>query len=161
MSEVWDLYDKNRNLTGKTHLRGKPIPSDYYHLVVHVWIVNKKGQFLVSQRSETRPTFALMWECVGGSVVQGENSFQGALRETIEEVGIALNPENGKIIYQKTRINDHLDAWLFNYDGEVDLTNATTDEVCQTKWVTKEQLFEIYKLGNLVPTLEYIFEINN
>ena len=37
-----------------------------------------------------------MWECVGGSVVKGEDSLQGAVRETKEEVGIDLNPESGQ-----------------------------------------------------------------
>ena len=157
--EVWDLYDKNGCLTNKTHLRGQPIPNGFYHLVVHVWIVNSKGQLLISQRSKTRPTFPLMWECVGGSVVKGENSLQGALRESFEEVGVTLKVENGKIVYNKVRKNDILDVWLFRYDGEVDLNNASTDEVCQTKWLEKQEIFELYKNQLLVPTLEYIFDL--
>lgn len=31
-----------------------------------------------------------MWECVGGLIVKGEDSLQGALRETKEEVGVDL-----------------------------------------------------------------------
>ncbi len=37
-----------------------------------------------------------MWECVGGSVVKGEDSMQGAIREAKEEVGVELNPEKDK-----------------------------------------------------------------
>ena len=55
---------------------------------MHVWIRNSKGEYLISQRSANRPTFPLMWECVGGSVVKGEDSMQGAIREAKEEVGI-------------------------------------------------------------------------
>ena len=65
--EIWDLYTKHRNKTGKDHLRGKKIPDGYYHLVVHVWIRNKQGAYLISQRAVDRPTCPLMWECVGGS----------------------------------------------------------------------------------------------
>jgi 8-oxo-dGTP pyrophosphatase MutT (NUDIX family) len=36
-----------------------------------------------------------MWECVGGSVVKGEESLQGAIREVKEEVGVDLELSNG------------------------------------------------------------------
>ena len=32
-----------------------------------------------------------MWKCVGGSVVKGEDSLLGAIREAKEEVGIDLS----------------------------------------------------------------------
>lgn len=38
--EIWDLYDKHRNLTGETMVRGEPVPQDRYHLVVHICIFN-------------------------------------------------------------------------------------------------------------------------
>lgn len=102
-AEIWDLYDENRELLGKDHVRGEQLPIDGYHLVVHVWIRNSKGEYLISQRSANRPTFPLMWECVGGSVVKGEDSLLGAIREAKEEVGVDLNPENGQVLFTKTR----------------------------------------------------------
>jgi 8-oxo-dGTP pyrophosphatase MutT (NUDIX family) len=132
--------------------------------VVHVWIRNSKGEYLIAQRSASRPTFPLMWECVGGSVLAGESSAEGALRETKEEVGIDLTAENGRVVYTKTRgfiggkkFNDIMDVWLFLYDGEVSLEKATTDEVAEVRWMTREQIREIYASGGLVPTLEYFF----
>ena len=50
MSEIWDLYTKYRKLAGIDHERGNKIPEGLFHLVVHVWIRNSKGQYLVSQR---------------------------------------------------------------------------------------------------------------
>ena len=44
-----------------------------------------------------------MWECVGGSVVKGEDSLSEAIRETKEEVGVDLLPENGQVLFTKTR----------------------------------------------------------
>lgn len=46
-----------------------------------------------------------MWECVGGSVVKGEDSLQGAIREAKEEVGVDLMPENGQVLFTKIRKN--------------------------------------------------------
>ena len=45
MSEFWDIYDENRNLTGKIHERGKPLAKGEYHLVVHIWVQNENGEF--------------------------------------------------------------------------------------------------------------------
>ena len=163
-AEIWDLYDENRELPGKDHVRGEQLPIDGYHLVVHVWIRNSKGEYLISQRSANRPTFPLMWECVGGSVVKGEDSIQGAIREAKEEVGVDLLPEKGQVLFTKTRkiiegkiFNDILDVWLFEYDGEVDLSNATTDEVAQVTWMNRSQIKELFDVDMFVDTLEYFF----
>ena len=79
-AEIWDLYNENRELLGKDHVRGEQLPIDGYHLVVHVWIRNSKGEYLISQRSANRTAFPLVWECVDGSVLKVEDSLQGALR---------------------------------------------------------------------------------
>ena len=163
-AEIWDLYNENRELLGKDHIRGKQLPIDRYHLVVHVWIRNSRGEYLISQRSANRPTYPLMWECVGGSVVKGEDSLLGAIREAKEEIGVDLLPENGQVLFTKTRkiiegkiFNDIMDVWLFEYDGEVDLGNATTDEVVQVAWMNREQIKELFDADIFVDTLEYFF----
>ena len=163
-AEIWDLYNENRELLGKDHIRGEQLPIDGYHLVVHVWIRNSKGQYLISQRSANRPTNPLMWECVDGSVVKGEDSLQGVLREVKEEVGIDLLPEKGQVVLSDIKkiefgkvVNKIVDVWLFDYDGEVDLGNATTDEVAQVAWMNREQIKELFDANMFVDTLEYFF----
>lgn len=165
--EVWDLYTKYREKTGKEHIRGEKIPEGCYHLAVHVWIRNNKGEYLISQRSADRPTFPLMWECVGGSVIKGESSIEGAIREVKEEVGLDLEQEAGKLLFSKIRgtdvryeckaYNDIMDVWLFNYSGEVQLEAATTSEVADCKWMTVSEIRKLYEEKKLVPTLDYFF----
>lgn len=163
-AEIWDLYDENRELLGKDHVRGEQLPIDGYHLVVHVWIRNSKGEYLIAQRSANRQTYPLMWECVDGSVIKGENSLQGALREVKEEVGVDLLPKKGHVILSDIKkiefgkvVNKIVDIWLFKYDGEVDLSNATTDEVAQVAWMNREQIKELFEHNMFVETLEYFF----
>lgn len=165
--EVWDLYTKYREKTGKEHIRGEKIPEDCYHLVVHVWIRNNKGEYLISQRSADRPTFPLMWECVGGSVIKGESSIEGAIREVKEEVGLDLEQEAGRLVFSKIRgvdvkyeckaYNDIMDVWLFNYSGEVQLEAATTNEAADCKWMTVSEIRKLYEEKKLVQTLDYFF----
>ena len=163
-AEIWDLYDENRELLGKDHVRGEQLPIDGYHLVVHVWIRNSKGEYLIAQRSANRPTFPLVCECVDGSVIKGEDSLQGALREVKEEVGVDLLPEKGHVILSDIKkiefgkvVNKIVDVWLFEYDGEVDLSNATTDEVAQVAWMNRSQIKELFDANMFVDTLEYFF----
>ena len=162
--ELWDLYTEDRKITGKEHIRGEELPDNLYHLVVHVWIKNSKGEYLISQRSANRPTFPLMWECVGGSVLKGESSIGAAIREAKEEVGINLQHDNGELVFSKVRkivdgkkFNDIVDVWLFQYDDEVILENAITDEVAQTVWMNTNQIFDLFEQNKLVDTLKYFF----
>lgn len=162
--EKWDLYTKYREKSGKEHIRGEKIPEGFYHLVVHVWIRNQKGEYLISQRSFRRPTFPLMWECVGGSVLKGESSIEGAVREVKEEVGLDLEQSAGKLLFSKICgtldgkvFNNIMDVWLFNYNGEVHLEDATTDEVADCKWMTVPEIRQLYKEKKLVQAMEYFF----
>ena len=162
--EIWDLYTADRRLTGETHIRGTPIPQGRYHLVVHVWIRNTKEQYLISQRSASRPTFPLMWETVGGSALAGESSREAAIRETLEEVGIDLTECSGTHLFSKTRdvidgkpFRDILDVWQFHYDGPVSLDHATTDETAQAIWMYPEEIRALLDSGQLVHTLSYFF----
>ena len=166
--EIWDLYNEKRELTGRDHIRGEEIPQGYYHLVVHVWIRDGNGKHLISQRSADRPMLPLKWECVGGSALKGEDSMEAALRETKEEVGIDLSPDDGRIVFSMVGrvvnavpFSDIVDVWLFEYDGPVDLDKATTKEVAQTAWLNREEIKELYVRGDLVYTLGYFFEIDD
>ena len=163
--ELWDLYNERRELTGREHIRGEAVPDGYYHLVVHIWIRNRKGEYLISQRGADRPTHPLKWECVGGSVLKGEDSLRGALREVREEVGLSLPREDGKLVCSMigrvingVKFSDIVDVWLFEYDGPVDLRSATTKEVAQTRWMKKPAVKELFDNGELVDTLGYFFE---
>ena len=105
-----------------------------------------------------------MWECVDGSVIKGEDSLQGALREVKEEVGVDLLPKKGHVILSDIKkiefgkvVNKIVDIWLFKYDGEVDLSNATTDEVAQVAWMNRSQIKELFDANMFVDTLEYFF----
>ena len=61
------------------------------------------------------------------------------------------------IIWRLQIFNDIMDVWLFEYDGEVDLGNATTDEVAQAAWMNREQIKELFEQEVFVGTLEYFF----
>ena len=92
--ELWDVYTRDRELTGRTHRRGNPLNACDYHLVVHVWLLTKDGKILLTQRSRYKEKNPLKWEGPGGSVIKGETPIEGAYRETLEEIGLDISKEN-------------------------------------------------------------------
>ena len=163
--ELWDLYNERRELLHQDHVRGQALPPGAYHLVVHIWIQNSNGQFLMSQRAADRAHDALKWECTGGSVLKGENSYAGAIREVREELGIDLSAVAGELVFSEVRERMHgvrfadiLDVYRFHYNKEADLRHAEPREVAQTKWMTTEQIRALYDNGEMVGSLYYFFD---
>lgn len=157
MSEFWDLYDRNRQKTGAAHERGKPIPQGLYHLVVSAWVVNSQGEYLMSQRHPNKP-YPMYWECTGGSVLAGESSLQGAIREVKEELGLSLDASTARLIYQTRReaSQDFYDVWLFHADVSISDLKLQTDEVINVQWLSKDALYHLKKSGSLHPLIDYI-----
>lgn len=94
MNELWDLYDENRRVLGKTIRRGDAVPPDTYHILAAVWTVNSSGQLLITRRSPEKFYCPNCWENTGGAVLSGETSRQAAARELREETGIDVSPED-------------------------------------------------------------------
>lgn len=153
--EFWDVYDEFRNKTGRTHQRGQEMASGDYHLVVHIWIKNKKGEYLISKRTPNK-TFPLMWECSGGSAIVGDDSLQAALREVKEEIGIDLTPSNGSIIYTTKKDDYFTDVWLFEEDININNVVYQVDEVCDAKYATKEQILKMIDDGIFIDHFTYL-----
>lgn len=157
MTELWDLYDRDRNRTGRLHERGKPIPQGLYHLVVSIWIVNSQDQYLMSQRHPGRP-YPKCWECTGGSVVAGETSLQGAVREVKEELGLSLDTSTAQLIYQTRRedCQDFYDVWRFQSDAPIASLKLQSSEVIAAKWMERDMIYELQRQGKLHPLINYL-----
>ena len=96
-SEYNDIYDSNRCLTGRVHLRGEGWRSGEYGLVVCVWVYDGRGHFLLTRRSPGK-SFAGTWENSGGAAQAGETSRQAIVRELFEETGIRAEPEEFELL---------------------------------------------------------------
>ena len=95
--EFNDIYDENRNLTGRTHRRGSNWKPGEYGLVVCVWVYDGKGNLLLTRRAKGK-SFAGTWENSGGAAKAGEGSRQAITRELFEETGIKAHPDEFEFI---------------------------------------------------------------
>lgn len=147
--ELWDVYDAEGNLTGKTHLRALPLKPDEYHLCVHVWTQNSKGEFLLTKRSENKSMPGL-WESTGGSVTAGEDSFSAAVREVREETGIELEPSAGKFLFRYSGVSFHCDVWLFRQDFDLSKVKLLEGETCAAMAASREKIIELLEKDEFV-----------
>lgn len=53
-AEYWDLFNRNRVWVRNHHKCGDRIPDGLYHIVVHSWVMDYYGNFLISQRQKGR-----------------------------------------------------------------------------------------------------------
>ena len=155
--EYWDLYSKNRKKLNKIHLRGVEIPQGEYHVVVNIWIINDKNQILLTQRHADK-TFPLTWECTGGSIIAGEDSFTGAIREVEEKIGIRLKKENGKLIDTITRKDDIKDIYLFFENVDIKKAKLQENEVIGIKWVTYSEFKQMVERNEIADPILYDME---
>ncbi len=158
MAELWDIYDINKQKTGKTGERGKyEFKSGEYHIVVTALIINSKKEILISKRAATKKTHPLKWECNGGSILAGETSLEGMIREIKEELGIELLSKDA--IFLKTIRRDKLppdfkDIWIFYRDVNIEDIKFTDEESVEAKWVTIEEFLQMKKDDKVVKTIE-------
>jgi isopentenyldiphosphate isomerase len=154
LAELWDVLDENGNATGRFHERGKPMSKGEYHLEVSVWIENDKGEYLISQRSPNK-TFSNMWECTGGSAVAGDDSLTTALKEAKEELGVILEPRNGRMIHHQLRCssvgcNGLVDVWLFRQNIDLSTVILAPDETCNAMWASRDEINRMIDEGTFI-----------
>ncbi len=147
--EIWDIYDSNRKLKGRTHRRGDPLPKGDYHLVVHVWLQNSKGEFLITKRAPTKG-FPNMWECTGGSAVAGDDSLTAAIREVKEETGLDAAAENCECIFTLTHEDSICDVWLFGQDFDLSDVVLQDGETTDAKYATADEIRHMIDKGEFI-----------
>lgn len=104
--ELWDIYDSNKQRTGRTMKRNDWCLKDgEYHLTVLGVIVRPDGRFLITQRVMTKSWAPGWWEVSGGAVMAGEESEEAVRREIKEETGLDVSGCEGGYLFSYHREN--------------------------------------------------------
>ncbi len=140
-----DLYDNERNLTGETILKGEEIPEGKHILVVLVFIQNSEGKFLIQKRSEIKNG---KYATTGGHPKSGENSLEGILTETKEEIGLELEPNDLKLYYSGESNKAFWDNYYIKMDIEdISKLKLQKEEVDSIEWMTVDEINELMRKG--------------
>lgn len=154
--EQIDIYDENKNKTGKIKIRHKDIlEANEYTIGVQAIIINSKKQILISQRSKDKKILPLKWECNGGALLASEEVLDGIVREIYEELGIHLDKE--KAIFLKTAKNGTVfkEIYLFKMDFSIDVLSFKDKEVQNAKWVTIDEFIKMFEEGEIVYNVNF------
>ena len=164
MAELWDLYDINKNKIGRTVERGEyQFKEGEYHIVVTGIILNSKNEILISKRAEHKK-HGLMWECNGGSILAGETSLEGVIRELKEELGISFSEKEAIFLGEIRRDKlppDFKDLWLFVKDVDLKEISFPDGEAVEAKWVTIDEFTRMFENKEIVPSVDFGRELYN
>lgn len=152
--EIWDVLDASGEKTGETWQRGIPLPDGLYHRVVHVWLQNETGDYLVQKRAEHLSWLPGLWATTGGSVVSGEDSLIGAIRELKEEIGLTLSPQS-LVLLKRFVKSDYspdttFDLWYARIDAKTAELCQIGPEVSQVDFKSLEEILAMVKAGQFV-----------
>lgn len=148
-AEIWDLYNSKKQLTGRTMKRGEEIPAGFYHLAVHIWPVNRKGEFLVQKRAATVQWKPNIWAVTGGSAVAGEDSLTAARRELKEELGYDAQDGEMREIACLRRSNSFCCVYTIMIDQPTTFFSLQKEEVSEVRWCSAAKVSRMVGEGML------------
>lgn len=144
MAEYNDIYDKDRNLTGRIHRRGTRWHDGEFGMVVCVWVYDGKGKLLLTRRAPEK-SGAGTWENSGGAVQAGENSLQAIARELFEETGIQAEQSAFEFLESSRDHNTHYDFYCLQRQVSLDEIVLLPGETDDVMWATFEQVHEMIR----------------
>ena len=147
--ELLDILDENGRVIGSAprseiHARG------LLHRVVHVVVRDHAGRLLLQKRAASKDTHPGMWDTsVGGHVGSGESIPSSAVRETYEELGIAIESDSLlPLAYHLVDLpNDR--EWVENFElVHEGPFHPDAAEVESVAWFTTEEVRDLASRGS-------------
>lgn len=150
--ELWDIYDTDRNKTGRTMERGSQFPDGAMHLVVHICIFNAQGEMLIQQRQPFKEGWSGMWDItVGGSAVAGDTSRIAAHRELHEELGLDVDFSDKLPALSLTFNHGFDDYYLIEQEVDFAALKLQPEEVAAVRWASQEEILQMIDGGSFIP----------
>ncbi|HEY1074920.1 MAG TPA: NUDIX domain-containing protein [Patescibacteria group bacterium] len=123
--------------------------------VILLWLINEKGELLLSQRAAHRKTDASAWgPSVSGKVDSQEDLKSAVIRETYEELGLELKAELltylGEITYSNHADGREREFSMYSASVTSNIIpelRLNLDEVAEVKWIEVNELRKLQKAG--------------
>lgn len=165
--ELWDIYNVNKERTGRTMKRNdwNMQPGDY-HLTVLGVIKRPDGRFLITRRVLTKAWAPGHWEVSGGAAMAGEDSIDAVRREIKEETGIDVTNAKGGYVFSYRRDNPEekdnyfVDIYRFEMDVKDEDVKLQEEETLGFKFASLDEIKEIADRGEFLhyESIKKVFE---
>ena len=152
--EIFDIYNRDGEYLGKQrkavcHSKNP----GFYHKPVWIWIINDKNEVLVQKRAAVKKNHPNKWDMPSaGHVVAGESSIDGAIRETLEELGVETKESDYKFICEY--IDDHsweiAQVYLLKLNLESNNFKLQEEEVSEVKWLSYDEFKKLFYSDDFV-----------
>lgn len=146
--ELNDVYDQNRQRTGRVHLRGTPWKQGEFGLVACVWVYDGHGKLLLTRRAREK-AFAGTWENSGGAAKAGETSRQAVARELFEETGIHASEDEFEFLSESRDSCMFYDHYCLKRQTPLEEIVLLPGETDRARWVTFDQVHAMIQKGQI------------
>ena len=150
--ELWDIYDSEKRLTGKTHIRGERLAEGDFHLTVHICIFTPDGRLLIQRRADDKSTWPGLWDITtAGSVLAGECSAEGAHRELLEEMGLDRDFSSERPRFTINYDEGFGDFYFLTEEPSIDSLVFQKSEVSEARYATLDECVELLRAEGFIP----------
>lgn len=160
MVEWIDVLTREGQPTGARKSMAEIHRDGDWHRAAHVWIVARDGRVLLQRRSKRKVNNPDLWDVsAAGHLSAGESAIDAAVRETHEELGLAITPGELQFVAALPQScvlnngtyfdNEFHEIFLVRRDVELDALRLDPKEVAEVKWVN-----ELRPDGSFVPHVQ-------
>lgn len=154
VEERFDVLDDEGRTIG-TAERSRVHREGLWHRSVHLLVFHPDGRLLLQKRSATKDTCPGLWDSsVGGHVGAGEDPFVSVLRETREELGIELRPDQLEFAAEHVvdlpgdTDRERVLCWTTLHEGPFDPDPVELDCI---GWFTRPEIDRMLERGVCTP----------
>lgn len=158
MLEIFDIYDLNGKVTGKTAVKGTKCTGNDYYLGVHVYIYNSNCEFLIQKRAGDKDFRPNQWEVLLEHAMTSEKGIDTAIRGVQEELGLTCSKEQFSFLSQIVWKQFHhlIDIFFLQADISVNDIIIQTQELSEVKWISKEEMLAMVQEMAAYRPQEYV-----
>ncbi|MFA6160672.1 MAG: NUDIX domain-containing protein [Patescibacteria group bacterium] len=147
--ELIDIYDADNRPIGVRKMKHAAHKDGSWHRAAHVWIYNSKGEILLQLRAKTKDLYPDRWDIsAAGHAGAGESEVDAAIRETREEIGLTVKPEDLqffkirelKIDTPQMKNDEFCYVYFLKFDGGTNTFRMDDGEVAEVKFISIDEL---------------------
>ena len=152
--ELVKVLDKKNEYTGNIKGRKELVENEYRNLV-HIWVINSKGELLIQKRSALKKHYPNLWSVTSGCVHYDETFVDTCKRELKEEINVDLNEDNLEYVMSYKLKEVVVQVYTLYQDVDVSKIKLQEEEVSDYKFVTKEELLEMIEKEETAGSINY------